>query len=65
MLPTEGFDYESSTLRRLYELVGDFPDLTLEQARVRIRELPCCTARADGAEKATRSTSRSWAAART
>jgi hypothetical protein len=48
MLPTEGFDYESSTLRRLYELVGDFPDLTLEQARVRIRELPCCTALADG-----------------
>ena len=48
MLPTEGFDYESSTLRRLYELVGDFPDLTLEQARVRIRELPCCTAHADG-----------------
>ena len=48
MLPTEGFDYESSTLRRLYELVDNFPDLTLEQARVRIRELPCCTARADG-----------------
>ena len=48
MLPTEGFDYESSTLRRLYQLVTDFPDLTLEQARVRIRELPCCTARADG-----------------
>jgi hypothetical protein len=49
MLPTEGFDYESSTLRRLYELVGDFPDLTLEQARVRIRELPCCTTRENGA----------------
>jgi hypothetical protein len=48
MLPTEGFDYETSTLRRLYQLVGSFPDLTLEQARVRIRELPCCTARADG-----------------
>ena len=48
MLPTEGFDYESATLRRLYELVDSFPDLTLEQARVRIRELPCCTARADG-----------------
>jgi LssY C-terminus len=48
MLPTEGFDYESSTLRRLYELVDSFPDLTLEQARIRIRELPCCTARADG-----------------
>jgi hypothetical protein len=48
MLPTEGFDYESSTLRRLYELVDSFPDLTLEQARVRIRELPCCTAHADG-----------------
>ena len=48
MLPTEGFDYESSTLRRLYQLVGAFPDLTLEQARVRIRELPCCTAHSDG-----------------
>ena len=48
MLPTEGFDYESSTLRRLYQLVDNFPDLTLEQARVRIRELPCCTAREDG-----------------
>jgi hypothetical protein len=49
MLPTEGFDYESSTLRRLYELVDNFPDLTLEQARVRIRELPCCTTRENGA----------------
>ena len=43
MLPTEGFDYESSTLRQLYALVDKFPDLTIEQARVRIRELPCCT----------------------
>ena len=49
MLPTEGFDYESSTLRQLYALAGSFPDLTIEQARVRIRELPCCTTRADGA----------------
>jgi len=49
MLPTEGFDYESSTLRQLYALAEKFPDLTVEQARVRIRELPCCTTRADGA----------------
>ena len=49
MLPTEGFDYESSTLRQLYALADKFPDLTVEQARVRIRELPCCTTRADGA----------------
>jgi hypothetical protein len=48
MLPTEGFDYESSALRQLYALVGSYPDLTIEQARVRIRELPCCAARADG-----------------
>jgi len=33
MLPTEGFDYESSTLRRLYELV-DAP-----HRRLRLREL--------------------------
>ena len=45
MLPTEGFDYESSTLRQLYALADNFPDLTVEQARVRIRELPCCTTR--------------------
>ena len=28
--------------------VDSFPDLTLDEARVRIRELPCCTAKADG-----------------
>jgi len=49
MLPTEGFDYESSTLRQLYALVDNFPDLAIEQARVRIRELPCCATRENGA----------------
>ncbi len=48
MLPTQGFDYESSALRQLYERVHALPDLTLEQARSRIRELPCCTTREDG-----------------
>ena len=48
MLPTQGFDYESSALRQLYEKVQALPDLTLEQTRSRIRELPCCTTRDDG-----------------
>jgi hypothetical protein len=48
MLPTQGFDYESSAVRRLYAQVHTLPDLTLEEARVRIRELPCCTTRESG-----------------
>ena len=48
LLPTEGFDYVQSPLRQLYAQVDSFPDLTLDEARVRIRELPCCTTKADG-----------------
>ena len=48
LLPTEGFDYVQSPLFQLYSQVDSYPDLTLDEARVRIRELPCCTARADG-----------------
>jgi hypothetical protein len=48
MLPTQGFDYESSSIRQLYAQVHTLPDLTLEDARARIRELPCCTTREDG-----------------
>jgi hypothetical protein len=48
MLPTQGFDYESSSIRQLYAQVHTFPDLTLAEARVRIRDLPCCTTREDG-----------------
>ena len=48
LLPTEGFDYERSPLRELYSRVGDFPDLTLTELRQRLRELPCCTANAEG-----------------
>ena len=48
LLPTEGFDYVDSPLRQLYSKVDSFPNLTLDEARVRIRELPCCTTKADG-----------------
>jgi hypothetical protein len=48
LLPTEGFDYERSALRQLYAQVGDLPDLSLEETRQRLRELPCCTTNADG-----------------
>jgi hypothetical protein len=48
LLPTEGFDYVQSPLRQLYSQLESYPDLTRDEARVRIRELPCCTARADG-----------------
>lgn len=47
LLPTEGFDYEKSPLRELYSHVESFPDLTAEQLRERLRELPCCTTNAD------------------
>jgi LssY C-terminus len=43
MLPTEGFDYERSALKALYEKVAEFPDLGLDELRARLRELPCCT----------------------
>jgi hypothetical protein len=43
MLPTEGFDYERSSLKALYEKVHEFPDLGLDELRARLRELPCCT----------------------
>ncbi len=49
MLPTEGFDYENSELRQRYARIEALPNLTLEQTRVRLRELPCCVARDDGA----------------
>jgi hypothetical protein len=48
LLPTEGFDYEKSPLRELYARVDDFPDLTPEELRQRLRELPCCTSNAAG-----------------
>jgi hypothetical protein len=48
LLPTEGFDYERSALRQQYAQVNDFPDLTVSKLRERLRELPCCTTRADG-----------------
>ncbi len=48
LLPTEGFDYERSALRVLYEKVNDYPDLDLDQLRARLRELPCCTTSTDG-----------------
>lgn len=48
MLPTEGFDYESSGLRQRYAQLDALPDLGVEQARARLRELPCCTTLEDG-----------------
>jgi hypothetical protein len=48
MLPTQGFDYESSALRQLYGQVKSFPDLTLDETRQRLREMPCCTSREGG-----------------
>lgn len=48
LLPTEGFDYERSPLRELYSHVDDFPDLTVDEMRQRLREMPCCTTNADG-----------------
>jgi hypothetical protein len=48
LLPTEGFDYERSSLRELYARVNDFPDLSVDELRPRLRELQCCTTNADG-----------------
>jgi len=48
LLPTEGFDYEKSSLRELYSKVDEFPDLTPAELRERLRELPCCTSDAEG-----------------
>jgi hypothetical protein len=48
LLPTEGFDYEKSSLRRMYSKVNDLPDLTLSEFRQRLRELPCCATTDDG-----------------
>ena len=48
LLPTEVFDYEESPLRQLYAQVDSFPDMTLDETRLRIRELPCCTTTAEG-----------------
>ena len=48
MLPTEGFDYERSALKALYEKVNDYPDLELDAFRARLRELPCCATNTDG-----------------
>lgn len=42
LLPTEGFDYERSELRRRYAQLETLPDLTLEQTRQKLAELPCC-----------------------
>ena len=48
LLPTEGFDYEASALRRLYARVDELPDLTITELRERLRELPCCTTTESG-----------------
>jgi hypothetical protein len=48
LLPTEGFDYEKSELKRLYAQLHALPDLTLPQFREQILALPCCTTTADG-----------------
>ncbi|MBK7902166.1 MAG: LssY C-terminal domain-containing protein [Proteobacteria bacterium] len=48
LLPTEGFDYERSSLKSLYEKVDDFPNLGLEELRARLRELPCCATNTAG-----------------
>jgi hypothetical protein len=48
LLPTEGFDYERSALRQLYERVNDLPDLSLPEFRERLRSLPCCTTTESG-----------------
>jgi hypothetical protein len=48
LLPTEGFDYERSYLKALYEKVNDYPDLGLDEFRARLRELPCCATNAAG-----------------
>lgn len=48
LLPTEGFDYERSELRRRYAERDQYPDLTLPEFRQRLREAACCTTTADG-----------------
>lgn len=48
LLPTEGFDYEKSSLRELYARVDAFPDLSVSELRQRLREVHCCTTNADG-----------------
>ena len=48
LLPTEGFDYERSSLRELYARVDEFPDLSVSELRQRLREVHCCTTSADG-----------------
>jgi hypothetical protein len=48
MLPTEGFDYERSSLKALYEKVNEFPDLGPDELRARLRELPCCATNTAG-----------------
>jgi hypothetical protein len=48
LLPTESFDYEKSALREMYQGVDLFPDLSMEQMRDKLRNLPCCTTDDDG-----------------
>jgi hypothetical protein len=48
LLPTESFDYEYSELRERYAHVKALPDLSIAQLRERLRDLPCCTTKADG-----------------
>jgi type II secretory pathway pseudopilin PulG len=48
LLPTEGFDYERSSLKALYEKVDEFPDLGPDELRARLRELSCCTTNTTG-----------------
>jgi hypothetical protein len=48
LLPTQGFDYEQSELRQRYAVVDTLPDLTLDEFRERLRDLPCCTHNAEG-----------------
>jgi hypothetical protein len=47
LLPTQGFDYERSELRELYSRLDQYPDVSLDELRVRIREMPCCVTNSD------------------
>ncbi len=43
LLPTQGFDYELSELRRLYARRDELPDLTVSELQMELRSLPCCS----------------------
>ena len=48
LLPTESFDYEHSELRNRYAQVDALPDVSLDQLRQQLQQLPCCTSDANG-----------------